>query len=132
MLEIIYFIFKIITCFLVFLGICYLVIVFRLVGLFFQQFLGKNREFVFDGVLLFLVIFVFAEFFQKSDKILVVVVDSQSEILDDGFGHLIVIDADGILVRQAQVVGKTTRQLLHKGVDGADAEIAIVVHDAGQ
>ena len=81
---------------------------------------------------MFLVVFVFAEFFQKPDKILVVFVDSQSEILDDGFGHLIVVDADGILVRQAQVVGETTRQFLHEGVDGANAKVAIVVHNAGQ
>ena len=81
---------------------------------------------------MFLVVFVFAKFFQKLDKILVVFVDSQPDVLDDRFGHLIVVDADGILVRQTQVMGETTRQLLHKGVDGADAEIAIVVHDAGQ
>ena len=72
---------------------------------------------------------VIAEVNEQIGKVIALFRDSQAQTLRDGLRYLVRVDADRVLARQTQVMGKASRQFLHKGVDGAHAKVAVVMHD---
>ena len=68
---------------------------------------------------------------EQACKVVVLIGNFQTQVGSNRLRHLVSVDANSILAGQTQVVGKTTRQLLHKGIYGAHAETAIIVHDTG-
>ena len=112
-------------------GVFDIVVLVFLVGLLGHQLGDEFGELAFDGRRALVVELVVAEVDEQACEEIVFVADSQAQILGYRVGHLFRVDADGVLVGQAQVVCKASRQLLHKGIDGAHAEAAVIVHDAG-
>ena len=108
-----------------------IVILVLLIGLLGHQFGDEFRELTFDGRRALVVELVVAEVDEQAGEEIVLVADSQPQILGYRVGHFFRVDANGVLVWQAQVVGKTPRQFLHKCIDGAHAETTVIVHDAG-
>ena len=129
LLEVTYLIIKKFKRFLVLDRILYAVVLVFLIGFLRHQFLDEIGELGFDGGGALVVELVVAEVDQKSGQVIVFVADSQSQVLGDGLGHIVGVDADGILGRQPQVMGETSREFLHECVDGAHAKTAVIVDD---
>ena len=107
------------------------ILLVSLVGFLGGQFSDKLGQLLLDGGGASDVVLVVAEVDQEPGQVVIGSADLQADSLRDGLGHLVSVDADGVLARQPQVVREGARQLLHEGVDGADAEAAVVVHNLG-
>ena len=106
-----------------------LVLLVLLEGLFREEFDDELVDGGSDTVVFFLIEFLSAEVFQHLGEVGLLRSDPFADSFGDGVGDFVFVDADVVLVGQVEVFGEGTREFLHKGVDGADAEAAVVVDD---
>ena len=84
-----------------------IVVLVFLVGLFGHQFGDEIGKLHLDGCGAFVVELVVAEVHQKTGKVVILVGDSQTQVLRNRRRHLVRVDAYCILVGQTQVMGET-------------------------
>ena len=116
---------------LVLLRIRDVVVFLFLVGFLAHQLLDKLCQLVLKVVGLLVGKTVLAKIHEQLHKKRVVIADFKTYILCNCVGNFLCINTYHVLGRQTQIVGESTRQFLHKGINRTDTETAVIVDDTG-